>query len=128
MRFAFGFDLNARSWGLWGDDLRSRLSNNSCGIRIDGCFRSIPTGECRSQNEGDNAHELDENVDRRTRRIFERIADRIADDGSFVRFATLATVIAAFDVFLRIIPCATGICHEDGQNDASHRDADEQTA
>ena len=91
-------------------------------------FLSLQAGERRSQNERNDAHQFDENVNRRTGRIFERIADRIAHDGGFVRFAAFSAVIAAFDVFLRVIPRAAGIRHKDCQNDAGNRRADQKTA
>ena len=83
--------------------------------------------ECRREDECEDAHEFDENVDGRTGRIFERIADGVTDDSGFMGVTTFATVISAFDVFLGIIPCTTSIGHEDGENDTGNHDADEHT-
>ena len=84
--------------------------------------------KCRRENEGNDAHELDEDVDRRTGCILERITDRITDDSSFVGIATFAAIVSAFDVFLRVIPSTTRVRHKDGENDTGDHDADEHTA
>ena len=39
----------------------------------------------------------------------------------------LATVLATFDVFLGVVPSATGVGHEERQDDATDGDADQKT-
>ena len=44
----------------------------------------------RSDQQGDQVHHLDQRVERGAGRVFERVADGVADDRGFVRLAALA--------------------------------------
>ena len=83
--------------------------------------------KCRGEHEGDNAHEFDENVDRRTGCIFERIADGVANNSSFMGIGAFSTVVAAFDILLGIIPGTACISHEDGEHNTRNGYANEET-
>src|SRR5579883_989494 len=78
-----------------------------------------------SEYQSDRTKQLDNDVKRWASRIFEGIADRIADDASLMRLALLAqdsagrietidhltfsvyAQVASFDILLRVIPCAS---------------------
>merc|ERR1712159_607764 len=69
----------------------------------------LPIGaEDRGHGQGEDGHELDENVQGRARGVLERITDSVADDARFVRFRLLATVnLFVFDVLLGVVPRST---------------------
>ena len=62
----------------------------------------------------DDTHQFDEDVQAGTAGIFEWIADGVTHHGRFVSGRTLATQLAALDVFLGVILRAAGIGHEQG--------------
>ena len=62
----------------------------------------------------DHAHQLDQDVQRRARRILERVAHRVADDRSLVVVRSLAAEVALLDEFLRVVPGSARVGHEDG--------------
>ena len=68
---------------------------------------------------------LIEHVQRRTRRVLERIADRVADDRRLVRLGALAAVRAGLDVLLGVVPGAAAVVQEARHQDAGDR-ADHQ--
>ena len=45
----------------------------------------------------------------RSSRVFERVADRIADDRRFVRIAAFAAVLSGFDKLFGIVPRAARV-------------------
>ena len=55
------------------------------------------------------AHQLDKDIQTRAGSVFERIANRIADNGCLMRLATLAAVVSFLDEFLCVIPCSSGV-------------------
>ena len=71
--------------------------------------------EQRCEDQCHDRHELDQDVDGRTGRIFERIADGVTNDSSLMGVAALAAVVAFFNEFLSVIPCAACIRHHDRQ-------------
>ena len=44
-----------------------------------------------------------------------------------MRFGALAPHVAFLDVFLRIVPCASRVGHENGQDEACTQSADQQS-
>lgn len=74
----------------------------------------------------DHRHQFDENVERRTRRILEGIADRIAHDRGPVAVGTLAAEVPLLDHLLGIVPGAPGIGHEDRQHETGTQSADQK--
>src|SRR5699024_11352833 len=54
--------------------------------------------------DGYHAHQLDEDVERRTGRILEGVAHRIAHDRGLVRIGTLAAHVALFHVLVGAVP------------------------
>lgn len=70
--------------------------------------------QCDRQNQRQEydrryGNKLNQYVDGRTGRVFERVADRVADDGRFVRFASLAAEIAGFNVLFGVVPRAAAL-------------------
>ena len=59
----------------------------------------------------DHAHQLDQDVQRRARRILERVAHRVAYDRSLVVVRSLAAEVALLDEFLRVVPCSLSLIH-----------------
>src|SRR5207244_7936519 len=70
-------------------------------------LKSCALDKERRQHQRDRAQELDQHVQRRPRRVFERIADGVADHGGLVRRTPLPTVLAGLAEFLGIFPGPT---------------------
>ena len=83
-------------------------------------------GESRHYNT-DHRHEFDQNVERRTTSILERIANGIAYNAGFMGKRALTAKGALFDILLSIISSATGISHEYGQGKAASQSAYQQS-
>ena len=58
------------------------------------------------------------------RGVLERIAHRVADDGRLVERGALLLQVDLDDL-LRVVPCAAGVGHEDGLEEAEEGDADQ---
>ena len=69
-------------------------------------------------NDGHHAHELDEDVERRTGCVLEGVAYGIAYDGSLMGIRALAAEITFLDILLGIVPGTAGVGHEDGEYEA----------
>ena len=78
-------------------------------------------------DDGNHAHQLDEDVEARPGRVLERIAYRITHHSGTMHFASLSAEVAFFNVFLRIVPCASSVCHEDGEHEAGRKSSDKQS-
>src|SRR5207244_13280993 len=88
--------------------------------------------EQRSENERERREELDEDVQARAGGVFERVSDSVADNGRGMRRRALAehSALLVFqhprlDVLLRVVPRATTVIENGGEDDAGHR-ADHQ--
>ena len=88
----------------------------------------------RAQAWGDDnrhdGHELDQDVQRRTGGVLERVTDGVADHGCGVGFVAL---LRAFDVvllngLLRVVLSATGVGHEEGHQHTGHEGAGKEPA
>ena len=77
----------------------------------------------RSQHQGDHAHQLDENVHGRTRGVLEGVTNGVAHDRGLVVVTTLAAKMAFLDVLLGVVPGAAAVGHEQGQEGAHDRGA-----
>ena len=69
----------------------------------------------RSKYQGNDGHQLQQDVHSRSGSIFERIAYGVAGNRCFVRVGTFAAVYAGFNVLLRVIPSAARIGHHNSQ-------------
>ena len=72
----------------------------------------MPSDSQTGDNDRDHAHEFYEYVQRRAGSIFKRVAHGISYDSSLMAFRPFAAVVALLDIFLRIIPGTSGICHK----------------
>ena len=84
--------------------------------------------EERSEDSGDDGHELDEDVEARARGVFEGVAYCVADYRGRVRRGSLAAEVAAFYVFFAVVPRAAGVGHEYGHHDSGDYGAAEESA
>src|SRR6476469_6212580 len=75
-----------------------------------GCV--VASDEQRREHERDRAEQLDEHVQRRTRCVLERIADRVAHHRRLVCIRALAAVRTGLDVLLRVVPGAATVVQE----------------
>src|SRR5438093_13559497 len=83
---------------------------------------SVSRNEQRRNHQGDRREQFHQDVQRRSGGILERVADRVADDGRFVRRTSFAAEIAGLDEFLRVVPYAAARVQEEGQENARERD------
>ena len=76
---------------------------------------------------GAAAHQLDEHVERRARRVLERVADGVAHDGRLVRVAALAAVAPVSMYFFALSqappPLFRNSRHQDAGDGADHQEA-----
>src|SRR2546426_3965776 len=84
-------------------------------------LKSCALDKERRQHQRDRAQQLDEHVQRRPRRVFERVADGVADHGGLVRRTPLPTVLAGLDEFLGIVPGPTAVVEQRRQDRKSTR-------
>ena len=70
--------------------------------------------------------ELDDRVQSNRRGVLERIADRISHNRGIMKRSTLG-IEFSFNNLLRVIPCTTGIGHEDGLIETEKRNGDQVT-
>ena len=84
--------------------------------------------EDRGHGQGEDGHQLDEDVQGRARGILERITDGVADDARLVRVRLLATVnLFVFDVLLGVVPSTASIGHHDGKHETGGNSTSEET-
>src|SRR5712692_8365279 len=93
-------------------------------ISLAGPREPLLDDEQRRQNERYRAQQLDENVQRRARRVLEGVADRVADDRCLMCGRALLddapirlSEISGLDKLLGVIPGPAGVVEEGGQQD-----------
>ena len=94
--------------------------------------------EVIGEDEGDDGHQLHDNVESRARGVLERVTDSVADDSSLVALAALAAkglskkglaVLAReLDKLFAIVPCAARVAHGDGEHDGAASGRGEHSA
>mmetsp|Transcript_21032 Transcript_21032/g.52680 ORF Transcript_21032/g.52680 Transcript_21032/m.52680 type:complete len:305 (+) Transcript_21032:429-1343(+) len=77
--------------------------------RLPVTFRLQQRADCQ----GGDGHELDQDVQRRTGRVLERISDGVSNDARLPDVLLLDAQL--FTQLLRVVPCATSIGHRDAQ-------------
>src|SRR5438132_1039776 len=82
-------------------------------------LKSCALDKERRQHERDRAQELDQHVQRRPGRVFERIADGVTDDGCLVSGTPLPTVLAGLDELLGVVPGPAPVVEQGGHEDAA---------
>src|SRR4029077_5735705 len=84
------------------------------------------SNEQRRQDQRDRGQQLDQDVQARAGRVFEGIAQGIADDRGLVSIGTLAAVLPALDELLGVIPGAAAVIeesrHQDSSDGANHQE------
>ena len=94
---------------------------------------TVPPGgpvaaEDRGHGQGEDGHQLDENVQGRARGVLERITDSVADDARLVGVRLLATVnLFVFDVLLGVVPSTASVGHHDGKHETRGNGTSEET-
>ena len=81
--------------------------------------RMLCLNEQRREHKRDRGQQLDQDVQARAGRVFERIAQGIADDRGLVSIGTLAAVLPALDELLGVIPGAAAVIEESRHQDSS---------
>ena len=88
--------------------------------------------EVVSEDEGEDGHELHDNVQGGSGGVLERISDSVSDDGGLVDITSLSLQVTVrgglLDVLLGIVPGSSSVTHADGQLNTSDKTSDEQTA
>ena len=80
--------------------------------------QSAYLNEQRSKYYCYDSHKLDQDVDRRTRRILERIAYGISYNSSLVRVASFSAVMTFFYILLGVVPSSACVGHHDSQQNS----------
>jgi hypothetical protein len=73
----------------------------------------VPREQEWCHNKGNNADELDQDIEGWPGGIFEGIAYGITNDSGLMSIGVFTAQISEFDIFFGIIPCTTGIRHKD---------------
>ena len=81
----------------------------------------------RGKYNGHDGKKFYQNVYCRSRSILERVSHGIADNSRFVAIAAFPSVVAAFNIFFRVIPCAAGVAHEYGKQETGCGSARKKT-
>mmetsp|Transcript_83775 Transcript_83775/g.234741 ORF Transcript_83775/g.234741 Transcript_83775/m.234741 type:complete len:453 (+) Transcript_83775:716-2074(+) len=79
----------------------------------------------RSDGQRDHGHELDQNVERRARRVLEGVPDGVAHDASLALLCLLDFEL--FAQLLAVVPRAAGVRHHDREHRARDNSAREHT-
>ena len=98
-------------------------------------FYSTPKSETKptaakgtGKDQCHNAHQLDQDVERRTTGILEGVAYGVANHSCLVIVGTLAAHLASFDILLGIVPGTTGVCHHHCQQEARRGGTDQHAS
>ena len=75
---------------------------------------------------GDHAHELDEDIERRTGSVLEGVSYSISYHCGLVGLGAFAAQVALLNVLLGIVPGTAGVGHEDGKHETGAERADQQ--
>ena len=77
--------------------------------------------------DGYHRYQFDQNVDRRSGCILERVADGVANNSCLVVVAALAAKVSGLDVLLGVVSGAARVSHEDSHYEACYRSAAEHS-
>ena len=137
-----GFACADRSWTTrskpWSDSFRQKAGlpgnrfpgspTSSLSSLRSSSSEQVILGDEGGEEAGDEAHDRDECIQRRTGRILEGVADGVANDGRLVRFRSRTAAVARFDILLGVVPETARVGHEKGEYDAREDSAAEEAA
>src|SRR5690606_38886887 len=69
----------------------------------------------RREYQAQDGRQLDQDIQRGTGGILERIANGITDDSGFMTIGSLAAMVAFFNIFLGVIPRAAAVRRRNGK-------------
>src|SRR5205807_1861313 len=95
-------------------------------VRLMPSYGTFALNEQRRHHARAGAEQLDQHVQARSRRVLERVTDRVADDGRLVGIRALPAVLAGLDELLGVVPRAAAVVQERRHQDATHRAHHEQ--
>merc|ERR1719247_1414309 len=94
-------------------------------LELEEALAAVDALEVLREHEGQDGHELHEDVEGGPRRVLEGVADRVARDGRVVRRRRVAVAVllseswvrveASRNVLLRVVPRAARVRHADSQ-------------
>ena len=90
--------------------------------------------ELAAENKRDDGHQLDEDIQSRTRGVLEGVANSVADNCSLVNLTSLAHDVssivlhgATLDVLLSVVPSTSSVRSRDRQLDSTHNSTRQET-
>src|SRR3972149_9543295 len=84
-------------------------SSLSAGREENGCGHApLPGLQERGDDDGDDRHELQQDVERRPGRVLEGVADRVTHHRGLVWVGAFASQVAFLDALLRVVPGPAG--------------------
>ena len=85
-------------------------------------------GQCRQQKQGHDVRDLDHWVYGWTSGILIWVTNGVAGNGCLMGLRTFATMVAVFDIFLGIVPCAAARGHRDSNEQSAHNHTEQERA
>lgn len=73
------------------------------------------------EDDRNHAHQLDQDVERRSGRILKGITDGVTGDAGLMGSRALAAEVATFDVLLRVVPGATSVIQHNREDEAGRQ-------
>ena len=80
----------------------------------------------RHNEQGHNVDDFDQRIDGGASRVLVGVTHGVTGYSCFVRFRAFAAVMTIFNIFFRIVPCATARGHREGDEQAADNHAEQQ--
>src|SRR5690554_1674137 len=112
---------------LFATEVRSRYIIKNPPRRAD-CIVLIQKSEQGCEDQGNDGHQLDKDIDGRTRGVLEGVAHGVAYNGSGMSFGSLTAMGSTFDIFLGIVPGAASVGHEDSHENTGNQGSSQQAS
>lgn len=91
--------------------------------------------ELAGEHQRQDGHQLDQNVQSRSRGVLQGISDSITDNSGLVDITSLGNLVAllvnhgsTLDVFLGVVPCSTSVGSRNGHLDSTHNSSRQETS